>query len=1647
MPPAHPYIKGTRVWLPDPQQAWSAGEITAVDNPSNVDTAESDDVYITLHIKQEQNPDVEIVQSFPLSVLVAAGQNQLVPSNAAATSPATTTTTTATPGVGSGAGSLVGKDDDGKPVILPPLRNPPLLEQTDDLSNLSNLNEPSVLHAISTRYDMHLPYTYSGIVLVALNPFSPLNIYGQDMINQYAGKKKGELEPHLFAIAEEALDYMRRGNGTGGKDNTGAGDQTIIVSGESGAGKTVSAKFILRYFASVEDPSKPAAAQRKRLKASGSSTVSSGSVVGEDGMSETERQILASNPIMEAFGNAKTTRNDNSSRFGKYIEILFNPDHEIVGARIRTYLLERSRLVYQPESERNYHIFYQLLAGAPAQERKEYGIDLPHSSFAYLAGGGPTSTPINGVDDAEEFKITQKALSTVGISIGRQWEIFRLLAGLLHLGNVKISPMRNEATIDTDDQALESACQMLGVDKDQFRKWTLKKQLTTRSEKIVTNLSAPQANVVRDSVAKFIYSCLFEWLVSIINNQLAGEGGRGAKEAKKFIGVLDIYGFEHFKKNSFEQFCINWANEKLQQEFNAHVFKLEQEEYMREEINWTFIDFADNQMCIDVIEGKMGILSLLDEESRLPAGADNSFAAKIHSTIVKPEQKQVFKKPRFNQNAFTIAHYAHDVTYDVDGFLEKNRDTVPDEHLELLMNSENTLVKECLEAALAAAQASKENMASAAKANNPATAGAVTPGVSAKSRAGGAANSRKPTLGSIFKYSLVALMDTINNTNVHYIRCIKPNEEKRAWELDSKQVLAQLRACGVLETIRISCAGYPSRWTFAEFAERYLLLVNSTEIDNAGVTDIRALCSQILEKTIPDTDKYQIGLTKIFFRAGMLASMESMRAQKLNELVTLVQKNYRRHVALKEYRAKKSGAIKIQTAWRGYAARKLATALKKERAAVMLQTAIRGWLARREYVRTRQAVIKIQAAVRGHQQLLRFREARKERAALVLQSIFRGMIVRKHYKQQIKRIVLIQSLYRRRLARKQLVVLKSEAKSATRFKEISYKLENKVVELTQTLQLRSGEKKALQERLNNAEEQIRLLATKHADAETKVKDLALELDKPTVPKSEYEQLLVARRELESQITAQKARIAEQDAEIQRHLAMLQAQTESAREKQSAADTVAAKSSEDLSTISSLRAELAALKEQINRQNALQALTRNQRSDPPLSPTGPALNNGLRALENGDIRKTPSRSARHHSVTGPTHEDQDTSRDSADERMLATRQEIDQSVRPVTMGYPADISFEEGVDALMALLENEESLDLEVLQVLIKDLKPVQPSLNNAPAHNEVMFPAHIICLISNEMWKYGMIGESERFLANVMQSIQQHIMSLEGEDVIIPGFFWLTNVHEILSFVMLAEEDAMNGIGPGAENMGREFNWVDYEKLVTIVKHDLDSLEYNIYHTAMQQIKRKLAKMVIPALIETQALPGFVERDSSNRLLGRMLGMQAPSAPAFSMDNILDLLNKVWKAMKSYYVETSVIQQVFSELLKLIGVSSFNDLLMRRNFCSWKRAMQIQYNITRIEEWCKSHDMQENLIQLESLMQATKLLQLKKASAADIDILFDVCWILSPSQIQKLIGQYHTADYEAPIPPEIVKLVAQRVNVNDKGDHLLLPPETDEAGP
>ncbi|EPQ58498.1 hypothetical protein GLOTRDRAFT_72957 [Gloeophyllum trabeum ATCC 11539] len=1597
------YSKGTRVWFVDKEQAWISAEVTSVTR---------NDDKIKLVFVDERGKEITIDTTV--------------------------------------------KDIRNGHESLPPLRNPPLLETADDLATLSHLNEPSVLHTIRNRYAQHSIYTYSGIVLIAVNPFQRVTLYGPEIIQAYSGRRRGELEPHLFAIAEDAYTAMRR-------DGMG---QTIIVSGESGAGKTESAKLIMRYLASVNPPDSPAKAKTK---------------LSLDEASEVERQILATNPILEAFGNAKTTRNDNSSRFGKYIQILFDGQQQIVGARIRTYLLERSRLVYQPLTERNYHIFYQLCAGVPVKERKDMGLDTDVSKFFYMKQGGPVAATIPGVDDAEEFRATQQALSTVGISIDKQWAVFRLLAALLHLGNVKITQMRNDAQLDENDSALLLATRFLGVDLPEFKKWTIKKQITTRSEKIVTSLNAAQATVVRDSVAKFVYACLFEWLVAIINESLAGENGEAANRAEMFIGVLDIYGFEHFQKNSFEQFSINYANEKLQQEFYAHVFKLEQDEYVREEINWTFIDFQDNQLCIDVIEGKLGVLALLDEESRLPSGTDASFLTKLNSQLSKPEYKKVFKKPRFGNTAFTIAHYALDVTYEVEGFLEKNRDTVPDEHMSLLATTKNPFLKEVLDAALNSTKPPETPNPGSPAPSDSGSGGSrrssliPDPGRSSIVQGGSGSSSgprrpgaaiKKPTLGSIFKSSLSSLMDTLSITEVHYIRCIKPNEAKKAWEFVPQQVLGQLRACGVLETIRISCAGYPTRWTYEEFVERYYMLVASSQWGPAiQKMELKPLTTEILEKTIADPEKYQFGKTKIFFRAGMLAALETLRSNRLNGLVTVVQKNMRRRMAVKRYQAMRKAAIKIQTWWRVIMAKNLVNNIRREVSAIRLQKAVRRFVQRQKFLSTRQAVVRIQSHIRGAQARKAFGNNRKELGAIMLQRLFRGILVRRSFRSDVKHVVYLQSCLRRRLARKQLKLLRQEARSASKYKEISYKLENKVVELTQSLQSRTEEKRQLQAKLSEIEQQLQHWISRHEDADSRAKQFQAEVLATQAELSKRDELLRAKEEVEKRLEEAIAKAVEKEEIIQKLTDDLIKQAAQLESQQKMIESMPSRTTEDSSVITTLKNEVSSLREQLNRANALNALTKNSRMEPPSSPTfAPSLRvgepNGTAANGNNAANgyAPTNRHQRRHSSAGVYNITPADNRASADEVMMMAKRNHATEPRAVSVAYngedglprfrpPTSLSsiYDDPADEKIRLLQDAKRLDEDVLDGLIRGLKIPAPSLTNPAAMKEILFPANLISLVTNEMWRYGLIPESERFLANVMQTIQAHVMSFSGEDAIIPGIFWLSNVHEMLSFICVAESDMLQGIGPGDENAVRPFDWGDYERLVSVVKHDLDSLEYNIYHTWMQETKKRLSKMVIPALIESQSLPGFTTSDGGGRLFNRLLNSN--SQPAYNMDDILNLLNKVWKSLKSYYMEESVIQQVITELLKLIGVTSFNDLLMRRNFSSWKRAMQIQYNITRIEEWCKSHDMPEGTLQLEHLMQATKLLQLKKSTPADIEIIYDVCWMLSPMQIQRMCTNYYVADYENPISPEILRVVASRVNANDRNDHLLLSPETEEVGP
>ena len=1277
-------------------------------------------------------------------------------------------------------------------------------------------------------------------------------------------------------------------------------NQTIVVSGESGAGKTVSAKYIMRYFATRESPDQPG----RRAKGIA------------DTMSETEEQILATNPVMEAFGNAKTTRNDNSSRFGKYIEIMFDKKTEIIGARIRTYLLERSRLVFQPLKERNYHIFYQLVAGATETERSAWGL-LPVEHFDYLNQGGAPA--IDGVDDKIEFDATRQSLSTIGVSAEKQSEIFSLLSALLHLGNVKITATRADSVLSSTEPSLARACQMLGVDANEFAKWTIKKQLITRGERIMSNLTQQQALVVRDSVAKFIYSSLFDWLVENINAGLSTEEVQS--RASSFIGVLDIYGFEHFAKNSFEQFCINYANEKLQQEFNQHVFKLEQEEYLREEIDWTFIDFSDNQPCIDLIEAKLGVLSLLDEESRLPMGSDDQFVTKLHHNFANDKSK-FYKKPRFGKSSFTVCHYAIDVTYESDGFIEKNRDTVPDEHMDVLRFTSNSFLAEVL----AAASTVREKDAISAGNSKP---------VPTSGRKVGVAANRKPTLGGIFKSSLIELMQTINSTEVHYIRCIKPNEGKQAWNFEGPMVLSQLRACGVLETVRISCAGYPTRWTYEEFALRYYMLVPS----QAWTSEIRAMADAILRKALGQgtnrgLDKYQLGLTKIFFRAGMLAFLENLRTTRLNESAVMIQKNLRCKYYRRKYLEARSSILQLQAWTRGYQARQRAEDARQVRAATTIQKVWRGHKDKKRFNKIRANIILVQGFMKGYLCRRNIMETRVGNAALIIQRSWRTRRQLASWRQYRRKVVIIQSLWRGKAARRGYKKIREEARD---LKQISYKLENKVVELTQSLGAMKRENKALIAQVESYEGQLKSWKSRHNTLESRSKELQAEANQAGITAAQLNAMEEEMKRLQETYDASAAnskRLQDEAKGLRESLRTTKIELGSAKQAESDHE------SEKIS----LRQQLADLQDQLDM--AKRAV-----------PVNGDLSNGHvpQPQSNGLINLVSTKKPKRRSAGAERGEPDRFSTayhprpsSMAISGLNVTRQNLSGSTFSPVLD---NVEFE-----LENLLSDEDGLNEEVTMGLIKNLKIPPPGTTPAPTDKEVLFPAYLINLVTSEMWNNGFVKESERFLANVMQSVQQEVMQHDGDEAINPGAFWLSNVHEMLSFVFLAED----------WYEAQKTDNYEYNRLLEIVKHDLESLEFNIYHTWMKVLKKKLQKMIVPAIIESQSLPGFVTSESTRFGLGKLLNSN--NAPQYSMDNLLSLLNNAFKAMKTYHLEETIITQTLTELLRLVGVTAFNDLLMRRNFLSWKRGLQINYNITRIEEWCKSHDMPEGTLQLEHLM-------------------------------------------------------------------------------
>uniref|UniRef100_UPI00398F3F39 unconventional myosin-Vb n=1 Tax=Pristiophorus japonicus TaxID=55135 RepID=UPI00398F3F39 len=940
------YSKYTKVWIPDSEDVWKSAEIIK-------DYKDGDDV---LHLKLEDE--------MPLEYSINSNSNQ-----------------------------------------LPFLRNPDILVGENDLTALSYLHEPAVLHNLKLRFlESNAIYTYCGIVLVAMNPYEQMPIYGEDVIQAYSGQNMGDMDPHIFAVAEEAYKQMARDEK----------NQSIIVSGESGAGKTVSAKYAMRYFATVG---------------------------GSASETNVEEKVLASSPIMEAIGNAKTTRNDNSSRFGKYIQIGFDRRYYIIGANMRTYLLEKSRVVFQAEEERNYHIFYQLCASANRPDFKELNLSSAEDYFYTTQGG---NTLIEGINDAEDLDRTWHAFTLLGVKDAHQMNIYRVIASILHLGNVQIVSERDTDTcgVAKKDEHLNYFCDLLGVEHDQMEHWLCHRKLVTTSETYVKTMSKQHAINARNALAKHIYAQLFNWIVDHINKALYT-----TSKQHSFIGVLDIYGFETFEINSFEQFCINYANEKLQQQFNLHVFKLEQEEYMKEQIPWTLIDFSDNQPCIDLIEAKLGILDLLDEECRMPKGTDQSWAQKLYD---RHSSSLHFQKPRMSNMAFVVIHFADKVEYQCDGFLEKNRDTVHEEQINILKASKYQLVADLFQDEKDSATSTMKGKASKINVRP------LKPAMKIPNR------EHKKTVGHQFRNSLHLLMETLNATTPHYVRCIKPNDEKSSFTFDPKRAVQQLRACGVLETIRISAAGYPSRWTYHEFFNRYRVLMTKK---NIILNDKKETCRRLLENVIKDPDKFQFGRSKIFFRAGQVAYLEKLRADKFRAACMMIQKTVRGWLQRAKYRRMRKATITIQRHVRGYQARKLVDILRKTRAVIIFQKQYRMVAVRREYLKTRNAAITIQAYTRGLFVRQVYLELLLQHKATVIQKCVRGWMARKRFCRIRNAVIYLQCCYRRMKARRELKTLKIEAKSVEHYKQLTSGMENKVVQLQRKVDDQNKEYKMLTEQL------------------------------------------------------------------------------------------------------------------------------------------------------------------------------------------------------------------------------------------------------------------------------------------------------------------------------------------------------------------------------------------------------------------------------------------------------------------------------------------------------------------------------------------------------------------------------------------------------
>ncbi|XP_059435780.1 myosin-9 isoform X1 [Corylus avellana] len=1390
----------------------------------------------------------------------------------------------------------------------------------DDMTKLSYLHEPGVLQNLKTRYELNEIYTYTGNILIAINPFQRLpHLYDAHMMQQYKGAPFGELSPHVFAVADVAYRAMINE----GKSNS------ILVSGESGAGKTETTKMLMQYLAFL------------------------GGRVATEGRT-VEQQVLESNPVLEAFGNAKTVRNNNSSRFGKFVVIQFDKHGRISGAAIRTYLLETSRVCQISDPERNYHCFY-LLCAAPPEEIEKYKLGNP-KSFHYL--NQSNCYELVGVNDAHDYLATRRAMDIVGISEKEQEAIFRVVAAILHLGNIVFAKGKEiDSSVPKDDQAkfhLKMTAELLMCDAEALEDALCKRNMITPEEIIKRSLDPQSAAVSRDGLAKTIYSRLFDWLVDKINVSIGQD-----PNSKSLIGVLDIYGFESFKNNSFEQFCINFTNEKLQQHFNQHVFKMEQEEYTKEEIDWSYIEFVDNQDVLDLIEKKPGgIVALLDEACMFPKSTHETFANKLYQTFKNHKR---FVKPKLSRTDFAIAHYAGEVLYQSAQFLDKNKDYVVPEHQDLLAASK------C-----------------------PFVAGLFPPLPEETTK-----SSKFASIGSRFKLQLQQLMETLNSTEPHYIRCVKPNNFLKPAIFENVNIMQQLRCGGVLEAIRISCAGYPTRRPFFEFINRFGLLAPEFL---EGISDEKVACKKILEKK--GLTGFQIGRTKVFLRAGQMAELDARRAEVLSGAAKTIQRRIRTHIARKQFIALRKATIIVQSICRGRLAYKQFELLKREAAAVKIQKNLRRYQARKTYRKLHLSVLVLQTGLRSMAARTEFRFRKQTKAATLIQARWRCQKAASYYKKLKRGTIVTQCSWRGRVARRELRNLKMAARETGALKEAKDKLEKRVEELTWRLQLEKRLRTDLEEakaqevvKLQNSLQELQNKVDETSALLVKEQESAKKAIKEAPPVVKETQVLVQDTQKIDSLTAEVTSLqGSLDSERQRADGFERKYNEA----QESSEDRRKKLEETEKKVHQLQESLTRLEEKLTNLESENQVLRQQ-----------AVSMAPNKFLSGRSRSIMQRSAESGHIVVDAKIGLDMHSPSINHRDLSEVEEKPQK----------------------SLNEKQQ----ENQELLIRCIAQHLGFAGNRPIAACIIYK----CLLQ---WRSFEVERTSVF-DRIIQTVGNAIETQDNNDILA---YWLSNASTLL--LLLQRTLKASGAAGMAPQRRRSSSATLFGRMTQSFRGAPQGVNLSLINGSMSggvdTLRQVEAKY--PALLFKQQLTAYVEkiygmiRDNLKKEISPLLGLciQAPRTSRASLvkgssrsvanteaqraliahwQGIVKSLGNFLNTLKANHVPPFLVRKVFTQIFSFINVQLFNSLLLRRECCSFSNGEYVKAGLAELEHWCyKATDEYagSSWDELKHIRQAIGFLVIHQKPKKTLDeISHDLCPVLSIQQLYRISTMYWDDKY------------------------------------